>query len=82
MIPGPKHRAISSLRTSPDRQSSGTSTPPFEEVLSPSSSKIPLYLTQKQEGMVRNLNGALPDMERIVAWFPEAFNSHAVLIMR
>lgn len=65
----------------PDQESSGTSTPPFE-VLSSSNSVVPLYLTQRQEGMVRNLNMAIPKMERIVAWFPFAFNSHATLIMR
>jgi hypothetical protein len=78
---GPKHRAVSSLRSSPDRESSGTSTPPFE-LLSPTVMKVPLYLTDRQDRMVRNLNDALPEMERIVSWFPWAFNSHATLIMR
>jgi hypothetical protein len=37
-------------------------------------------LTPLQQSMVTNLS-ALP-LERVVAWFPTAFNAHAVIIAR
>ncbi|KAK4688778.1 hypothetical protein P7C73_g1333, partial [Tremellales sp. Uapishka_1] len=61
--------------------SSLPTTPPFA---SPSTSmlKIPLLLTPKQKLMVHNLNASLPQMARMISWFPWAFNSHAVIIVR
>lgn len=64
--------------------SSGTSTP----LLSPDNpedlppSRTPLLLTPRQREMIRNLNEALPRMERMVAWFHWVYNSHATLVVR
>lgn len=38
-------------------------------------------LTAQQEAMVTSLS-ALPQLERVVAWFPGVFNAHAVIIAR
>lgn len=54
----------------------GISTPP----LRPRSSHQPL-ITPLQREMVRALD-TLPQLERVVAWFPRAFNAHAVIIAR
>ncbi|WVQ94679.1 hypothetical protein IAU59_001759 [Kwoniella sp. CBS 9459] len=59
----------------------GRSTPPLSEpnYHSPSA---PLLLTAAQKTMIRNLNRAIPHAERIISWFPWAYNSHAMLICR
>ena len=44
--------------------------------------KIPLLMTSAQRAMVKNLNEALPQMERLIGWYPWAYNSHATLIVR
>ena len=38
-------------------------------------------LTSQQEAMVTTLS-ALPQLERVVAWFPGVFNAHAVIVAR
>jgi hypothetical protein len=42
----------------------------------------PLMLTQRQLDMINNLTSALPDLERVITWFPWEYNSHATLIVR
>lgn len=43
----------------------------------------PLMLTARQQDMIYNINSALGDkVERVIAWFPLEFNSHATLIVR
>ncbi|GMK57805.1 hypothetical protein CspeluHIS016_0406390 [Cutaneotrichosporon spelunceum] len=54
----------------------GISTPP----LAPTNPSQPL-ITPLQQDIIRAFNG-LPQLERIVAWFPGAFNAHAVIIAR
>ena len=49
---------------------------------SPHPAQTPLLLTAQQKRMVQNLNESLPQMERIIAFFPWAFNAHALLIAR
>jgi hypothetical protein len=44
--------------------------------------KVPLLMTSAQRAMVKNLNEHLPHMERVVGWYPWAYNSHATLIVR
>ncbi|ORX36237.1 putative serine esterase-domain-containing protein [Kockovaella imperatae] len=48
----------------------------------PRPGQIPLLLTPAQKRMVRDLNKSLPQMQRMVAWFPWAFNSHALIVAR
>lgn len=38
-------------------------------------------LSSEQRAMVDNLS-SLPQLERVVAWFPTAFNAHAVIVAR
>ncbi|WVR04162.1 hypothetical protein IAU60_001161 [Kwoniella sp. DSM 27419] len=59
----------------------GTATPPLAETVNHSSS-APLLLTPAQKLMIRELNAAIPHAERVVSWFPWAYNSHAMLICR
>ncbi|ODN77056.1 hypothetical protein, variant 1 [Cryptococcus amylolentus CBS 6039] len=61
--------------------SDGICTPPMADPL-PASAAEPLLLTPQQKLMIRNLNAAIPNAERVVAWFPWAFNAHAMLICR
>lgn len=56
----------------------GTSTPPL--VRNQANPSQPL-ITPLQQEMVRAFD-ELPQLERIVAWFPAAFNAHAVIIAR
>ncbi|WWD16888.1 hypothetical protein CI109_101320 [Kwoniella shandongensis] len=65
-----------------DQASSGTSTPPMLDPSSSTTTAAPLLLTPGQRMMIKNLNEAIPNAERVIAWFPWAFNSHAVLICR
>lgn len=44
--------------------------------------QVPLLMTSAQKAMVKNLNEELPHLERVIAWFPTAYNSHATLIVR
>lgn len=44
--------------------------------------KVPLLLSASQQRIVNNLNAALPHAKRLVAWFPAAYNSHAVIVVR
>lgn len=53
----------------------GTSTPVFKMV-------TPLLLSSSQKKMIKNLNENLPNMKKIVAWYPWAYNSHATIIVR
>lgn len=55
---------------------SGTSTP----AMAPNKPSQPL-ITPLQREMVRSFD-TLPQLERVVAWFPRAFNAHAVIIAR
>ncbi len=48
---------------------SGTATPVIANV-------VPLELSSTQVGMCRNLNKGLAKAEKIVAWFPFAYNTH------
>ena len=66
---------------------SGASTPPLvnydvPDDIPPRKGQVALLLTPAQKRMSRNLEAALPHVERIVAWFPWAFNSHALLVVR
>ncbi|WWC87476.1 uncharacterized protein L201_002365 [Kwoniella dendrophila CBS 6074] len=65
----------------PSTSLDGTSTPPLSDPVE--HSKIaPLLLTPAQKLMIRNMNGAIPHAQRVVSWFPWAYNSHAMLICR
>jgi hypothetical protein len=44
--------------------------------------QTPFYLTRQQKLMALNLQRELPQVERLVSWFPWAFNAHALLICR
>ena len=44
--------------------------------------QIRLLLTPQQKAMVKHLNEGLPQMVRLIGWFPWAFNAHALLIVR
>jgi hypothetical protein len=44
--------------------------------------QTPFYLSPQQKRMALNLQRELPQVERLVAWFPWAFNAHALLICR
>ncbi|KAG7562260.1 hypothetical protein FFLO_02346 [Filobasidium floriforme] len=41
-----------------------------------------LLLTEAQKTMIRNFNQYLPQLERIVVWYPYAYNSHATIVVR
>ncbi|BEJ12904.1 hypothetical protein CspHIS471_0300780 [Cutaneotrichosporon sp. HIS471] len=56
----------------------GASTPPLASALANPSQPL---ITPLQQEIVRAFND-LPQLERIVAWFPGAFNAHAVIIAR
>nr|XP_019012466.1 uncharacterized protein I206_03314 [Kwoniella pini CBS 10737]OCF51247.1 hypothetical protein I206_03314 [Kwoniella pini CBS 10737] len=59
----------------------GTSTPPLSDPIE--HSKIaPLLLSSNQKLMIKNLNDSIPNAERVISWFPWAYNSHAMLICR
>ncbi|RXK37010.1 hypothetical protein M231_05717 [Tremella mesenterica] len=80
-----KDRSITSTPSRfADSESSSRSTSPLytESPDSEHSSLVPLLLTEEQKVIVRNLNGELPQVQKVVAWFPYAFNSHAMLIVR
>ena len=64
--PGPSFSSIANVQSTDDH------TP----------GQIPLLLTPRQKLMVKNLNEGLPQVERLIAWFPWAFNAHALLIAR
>lgn len=49
--------------------------------LSPADATGQPVLTPLHRTMIRNLS-SLPRLERVVAWFPTAFNAHAVIIAR
>lgn len=57
----------------------GGGTPQLGPPLTPGTYSQPV-LTPLQQSMITHLS-TLP-LERIVAWFPEAFNAHAVIIAR
>nr|XP_018264423.1 uncharacterized protein I303_02589 [Kwoniella dejecticola CBS 10117]OBR86581.1 hypothetical protein I303_02589 [Kwoniella dejecticola CBS 10117] len=59
----------------------GTSSPPLSDPVE-HSKVAPLLLTSAQKTMIRNLNNAISHAERVVSWFPWAYNSHAMLICR
>ncbi|CAD6582879.1 MAG: hypothetical protein TREMPRED_003411, partial [Tremellales sp. Tagirdzhanova-0007] len=62
----------------------GTETPPLTlppDQGPPQKSRVPLLLTPHQKAMIASLND-IPQMERMIAWFPTAYNSHAVIIVR
>ncbi|OCF40533.1 hypothetical protein I317_05624 [Kwoniella heveanensis CBS 569] len=59
----------------------GRSTPPLSEPIYHSPT-APLLLTPAQKMMIKNLNSAIPHAERVISWFPWAYNSHAMLICR
>lgn len=59
----------------------GTSTPPMADPLPTGSAPQPL-LTPHQKMMVKALNEAMPNAKRVIAWFPWAYNAHAMLICR
>ncbi|KAK6906990.1 hypothetical protein I203_100979 [Kwoniella mangroviensis CBS 8507] len=65
----------------PSTSIDGISTPPLSEPVEHSKT-APLLLTPAQKAMIRNLNEAIPHAERVIAWFPWAYNSHAMLICR
>ncbi|KIR51815.1 lipid particle protein [Cryptococcus gattii Ru294] len=59
----------------------GTCTPPMADPLLTGSAPQPL-LTSHQKMMVKTLNEAMPNAKRVIAWFPWAYNAHAMLICR
>ncbi|WVW79800.1 hypothetical protein I302_101770 [Kwoniella bestiolae CBS 10118] len=65
----------------PSTSIDGTSTPPLSDPVEHGTS-APLLLTPAQKLMISNLNDAIPHAERVIAWFPWAYNSHAMLICR
>ncbi|ORY27627.1 putative serine esterase-domain-containing protein [Naematelia encephala] len=44
--------------------------------------QIPLLLTTRQKDMIRNLTTSLPQLQRLIAWFPWAYNAHGMIIVR
>jgi len=66
---------------------SGRTTPAFvvedvPEDVPPRKGHAALLLTPAQKIMCKNLGAALPHAERIIAWFPWAYNAHALLVAR
>lgn len=55
----------------------GAETP----ALAPQSPGTQPLLSPEQRAMIRNLS-AVPQLERVVAWFPAVFNSHATIVAR
>ncbi|WOO81083.1 Putative lipase [Vanrija pseudolonga] len=55
----------------------GAETP----ALAPQSPGTQPLLSTEQRAMIRNLS-AVPQLERVVAWFPAVFNSHATIVAR
>ncbi|OWZ65360.1 hypothetical protein AYX15_03083 [Cryptococcus neoformans] len=58
----------------------GTTTPPMADP--PTGSAPQPLLTPHQKMMVKTLNEAMPNAKRVIAWFPWAYNAHAMLICR
>ena len=48
----------------------------------PRKGQVALLLTPGQKVMARNLQAHLQHAERVIGWFPWAYNAHAVLIAR
>lgn len=78
----PSRSATPSQRAPP----SSTSNPPPDLMVpedpAPILGQTPFYLTRQQKLMALNLQRELPQVERLVSWFPWAFNAHALLICR
>lgn len=77
---GSRSRNVSRSSTLTPR--SGTSTPvlSFDGKVPPS--KVPHLVSDKQHAMIDNLTKGLPQLERLIAWFPWVYNSHAMLVVR
>ncbi|KAL1411241.1 hypothetical protein Q8F55_002192 [Vanrija albida] len=60
-----------------DDAANGAGTP----ALAPQSGATQPILSPDQRAMIRNLS-AVPQLERVVAWFPAVFNSHATIVAR
>ncbi|WVQ77408.1 hypothetical protein IAR50_007093 [Cryptococcus sp. DSM 104548] len=82
-VPVPEQEQAETISTAlhANSPSDGTCTPPMADPL-PTSSAEPLLLTPQQKLMIKHLNAAIPNADRVVAWFPWAHNAHAVLICR
>lgn len=55
---------------------------PLPPSLPTSGKSTPLLLSDAQKRMILNFDKHLPQAERLIAWFPGAYNSHATVIVR
>ncbi|WVO14739.1 hypothetical protein L204_102377 [Cryptococcus depauperatus] len=79
----PLSSALHMIDTATEDFEDGVSTPPILDSLWRDATSAPsLLLTSQQKLMVQQLNEAIPHAERVVAWFPWVYNSHAMLICR
>jgi hypothetical protein len=89
----PQNSTSSTSTNTSTRTSTPTPTPPSATTPTKSNSqstntgaglmnRIPLLLDPEQAQMIDQLNSHLPQMERVVTWWPWCWNTHAMLIVR